>query len=75
MVSDEKVLKRGYAQTGNNESELLYVVDNQIHNNISWIPPCRIRSIQVLEGLTDDTDIYGEKGKHGVIKIETKSVD
>lgn len=54
----------------NLSSEALYVVDGGVTNNIDWIHPCDIRSIDVLkDGLTA---IYGTRGANGVVVIETK---
>ena len=54
----------------NLKSEALYVVDGMVTDNIEWIIPCEIRSIDVLkDGMTA---IYGSRGANGVVIIETK---
>ncbi|MGM0475064.1 MAG: TonB-dependent receptor plug domain-containing protein [Bacteroidota bacterium] len=54
----------------NLSSEALYVVDGSVTQNIDWIHPCDVRSINVLkDGMTA---IYGSRGANGVVVIETK---
>lgn len=54
----------------NLSSEALYVVDGAVSENIDWIHPCDVRSINVLkDGMTA---IYGARGANGVVVIETK---
>jgi TonB-dependent SusC/RagA subfamily outer membrane receptor len=54
----------------NLSSEALYVVDGAVTQNIDWIHPCDVRSIDVLkDGMTA---IYGARGANGVVLIETK---
>jgi TonB-dependent SusC/RagA subfamily outer membrane receptor len=47
----------------------LYVVDNQPTNDIDWIQPCQIKSINVLKDA--NAAIYGSRGGNGVVLIET----
>ena len=55
----------------NLSSEALYVVDGGVTNNIDWIHPCDIRSIDILkDGMTA---IYGARGANGVVVIETRN--
>ena len=50
-------------------SMALYVVDNQPINDIDWIQPCQIKSINVLKDAS--AAIYGTRGGNGVVLIET----
>ena len=50
-------------------SMALYVVDNQPTNDIDWIQPCQIKSINVLKDAS--AAIYGTRGSNGVVLIET----
>ncbi len=54
----------------NMSNEALYVVDGGVTNNIDYIHPCDIRSINVLKDAS--TSIYGTRGSNGVVVIETK---
>jgi TonB-dependent SusC/RagA subfamily outer membrane receptor len=45
----------------------LYVVDGAITNNIDWINPCEVKTIDVLKDAS--TSIYGSRGANGVILI------
>ncbi|MBT3382729.1 MAG: TonB family protein [Prolixibacteraceae bacterium] len=49
----------------------LYIVDGKEVEDITYLPPENIESIDVLKDKSA-TDLYGEKGKNGVICIETK---
>jgi outer membrane receptor protein involved in Fe transport len=49
---------------------LLYVVDGVIKDDISLIDPNSIESISVMKG--DAAELYGVKGKDGVIAITLK---
>jgi len=55
-----------------NGCEPLYVVDGEIRKNIESIQPDSIESISVLKD-ESATVLYGEKGKNGVILINTKN--
>ena len=50
--------------------EVLYVLDEVITSDISFINPCEVRSIDVLKG--SGAAIYGGKAANGVLVIETK---
>lgn len=54
------------------EGNPLYVVDREIRENIESIQPDSIESISVLKD-ESATVLYGEKGKNGVILINTKN--
>jgi TonB-dependent SusC/RagA subfamily outer membrane receptor len=51
-------------------SEALYVVDGQTTYSIEGIPPCDIRSIDLLKG--SEAAIYGSRGGNGVVIITTR---
>ena len=52
------------------ETEALYVVNGVPMNDIDWIHPCEIKSIDILKG--SSASIYGVRGSNGVVIIETK---
>jgi len=56
---------------GNQENPPLYIVDGKEVDDITNLDPADIESIEVLKDKSA-TDLYGEKGKNGVICIETK---
>lgn len=51
-------------------SNALLVVNGIVTNSISGIPPCNVKSINILKG--SDAAIYGARGGNGVVLIETK---
>ena len=56
--------------TVNMSSEALYVVDGAVTDNIEWISPCDVRSVDVIkDGMAA---IYGSRGANGVVVIETR---
>ncbi len=50
-------------------SMALYVVDQQPTNDLAWVQPCQVKSINVLKDA--NAAIYGSRGANGVILIET----
>lgn len=60
---------RGVGTTGNTSP--LYVVDGVLLNDITWLNPYDIASINILKDASA-TSIYGNRGANGVIIIETK---
>ena len=68
-VNNRGVFIRGQSSI-NLSDEALYVVDGMINNNIDWISPCDIKSINVLKD--GSAAIYGSRGSNGVVIIETK---
>jgi TonB-dependent SusC/RagA subfamily outer membrane receptor len=52
-------------------SEALLVVDEMIVDDISWINPCHVRSIDVLKD--SSASMYGSRGGNGVVVIKTKT--
>ncbi|WP_169727975.1 SusC/RagA family TonB-linked outer membrane protein [Adhaeribacter aquaticus] len=64
-----KVRIRGVGSFGN--SDPLYVVDGFPTNNIDYISPTDIESMEVLKDASA-TAIYGNRGANGVILITTK---
>lgn len=61
----------GIQVNGNQKNPPLYIVDGKEVENVTELDPSDIESIEVLKDKTA-TDLYGEKGKNGVICIETK---
>lgn len=69
--NNSTVLIRGYS-TINNSTGPLYVVDGvQIGEDVSFINPEDIESIEVLKDASSSA-IYGARGANGVILIKTK---
>lgn len=54
----------------NASSKALIVLDGMIVNDISWINPCHVRSIDVIKDSM--SSIYGSRGANGVVVIETR---
>ncbi|MEZ5069883.1 MAG: TonB-dependent receptor plug domain-containing protein [Bacteroidales bacterium] len=50
----------------------LYVVDGMVINDISFVNPCNVRSIDVLKGAA--ATLYGSNAAYGVVVVETKAV-
>lgn len=55
-----------------NDSSPIYVVDGVILDNISFLNPSDIQSVEVLKDASA-TAIYGSRGANGVILIQTKT--
>ena len=55
----------------NGDTKPLYVVDGVIVNNISFLSPSDIASLEVLKDASS-TAIYGSRGANGVILVTTK---
>jgi len=68
-VNNRAVYIRGQNSI-NLSNEALYVVDGMINSTIDWIPPCDIKSINVLKD--GSAAIYGARGSNGVVLIETR---
>ena len=49
----------------------LFIVDDKEFSNIDDLDPANIKSMTVLKNKAA-TDLYGEKGKNGVVVVETK---
>jgi TonB-dependent SusC/RagA subfamily outer membrane receptor len=64
---------RGAASLNGN-SKPLYVVDGVPHDDISYLNPDEIGSIEVLKDASA-TAIYGSRGSNGVVLVTTKSGD
>lgn len=69
VVNNGGVFIRGQNSI-NLSTEALYVVDGMINSTIDWIPPCDIKSINVLKD--GSAAIYGARGSNGVVLIETR---
>ena len=71
QVSNSGVITiRGGNTSFSGMDQALIVVDGQPTNNIEWIRPCIVRSVNVLKGA--DANIYGSRGGNGVVVITTK---
>jgi TonB-dependent SusC/RagA subfamily outer membrane receptor len=58
----------------NASSKALIVVDGMITDNISWINPCHVASIDVIKDSM--ASMYGSRGGNGVVIITTRmSID
>lgn len=69
-VSRGAVFMRGVNSLAGS-SEALLVVDGMIVDDISWINPCHVASIDVLKDSM--AAIYGSRGANGVVVIKTKT--
>jgi len=67
--SDSKVVIRGIGTTGN--SKPLYIIDGVNADNIDYLNPSDIASIDVLKDAASAA-IYGSRGANGVILVSTK---
>ncbi len=73
MVKESQMGGAVYIRGGtsvNMSNEALYVVDGGVTQNIEYIHPCDIRSIDVLKDAS--ASIYGTRGSNGVVVITTK---
>ncbi len=70
-VSGGAVFMRGVSSFSGS-SEALLVVDGMIVDDISWINPCHVRSIDALKD--SSASIYGSRGANGVVIIKTKKI-
>lgn len=70
-VENGQVLVRGGKTSFTaGSSYALMVVDGQPTQNIDWIRPCFVKSVNILKG--SDGAIYGARGGNGVVVISTK---
>jgi len=65
-----QITVRGGNNSFSGADQALIVVDGQPSNNIDWIRPCIVKSVNVLKG--SDGAIYGTRGGNGVVVITTK---
>ena len=56
-----------------NSKPLIVVDGKEYSGSISYIKPGDINSINVYKPGSDVANVYGEKGKNGVLKIFTKA--
>lgn len=54
-----------------NQEKPLFIVDDKEFSSIDDLDPANIKSMTVLKDKAA-TDLYGEKGKNGVVVVETK---
>ena len=54
-----------------NQEKPLFIVDGKEFSSIDDLDPANIKSMTVLKDKAA-TDLYGEKGKNGVVVVETK---
>lgn len=69
VVNGKNILVRGKSTFGNNTTPL-FVVDDTYVNDISFINPVEVQSIELLKG--SDATIYGTRGGNGVFRIYLK---
>ena len=70
-VENGQVLVRGGKTSFTaGSSYALIVVDGQPTQNIDWIRPCYVKSVNILKG--SEGAIYGSRGGNGVVVISTK---
>ena len=67
-VQGRNVYVRGGTNSINLSTSALFVVDDQTTNNIDWVHPCQVKSIDVLKD--GNAAVYGARGGNGVILIE-----
>lgn len=73
-IKEESMVRiRGYASLDANNKPL-YVVDGVPRDDISYLNPDEIGSIEVLKDASA-TAIYGSRGSNGVVLVTTKSGD
>lgn len=65
-----RILIRGVA-TNSDQTQPLFVVDGIIRDNVTYLRPEEIYSVEVLKDGT--ASIYGVQGQNGVILFRTKS--
>jgi len=53
-------------------NEAIYIVDGMEVDDVSFVVPCDMRSINILKD--GAAAMYGSRGAHGVVVIETKGV-
>jgi len=70
VVKGEKVYIRGINSI-NSGTDPLFIVDGTPFEDISWINPHDVKSIDVLKD-SSATSLYGVRGANGVIVITTK---
>lgn len=68
--ADLQIRVRGAASVNAN-SDPLYVVDGVPTNNLTWINPADIETIEVLKDAASSA-IYGSRGSNGVVLVTTK---
>ena len=66
-----KILIRGIS-TNSEQTQPLFVVDGIITDNVTYLRPEDIYSVEVLKDGT--ASIYGTQGQNGVIMFRTKSM-
>jgi TonB-dependent SusC/RagA subfamily outer membrane receptor len=68
-VAQQAVYVRGVTSI-TTSNEALYVLDGMVIDDIGFVHPCEVKSIEILkDGMAA---IYGSRGANGVVLIETK---
>jgi len=70
QVDGNKIVIRG-VNTVNGDTDPLFIVDGAAYNNIDWVNPNDVKSIDVLKD-AGSASIYGVRGANGVIIINLK---
>lgn len=75
-ATDDPKTKSGKEESSNNvklnAKDPLYVLDGKIIEDMNKVEPSNIESVSFLKGASA-TDLYGKKGKNGVVLITTKA--
>jgi TonB-dependent SusC/RagA subfamily outer membrane receptor len=70
-VSNGQVIVRGGKTSFTpGSSYALIIVDGHPNQDIGWLRPCNVKSIDILKG--SEGTIYGSRGGNGVVVISTK---
>ena len=64
------IVRGGKTSFTSGSSHALIIVDGHPNQNIDWIRPCNVKSVDILKG--SDGAIYGARGGNGVVVISTK---
>lgn len=69
-VDGSSIYVRGYIGFGGSNQTPLFIVDGNYVDNIAFVNPSELKSIELLKG--DDTAFYGSRGAAGVFLITLK---
>lgn len=69
-VENGQFVIRGGNTSFSGSDKALIIVDGQPNQDIAWIRPCNVKSVNILKG--SDGAIYGARGGNGVVVISTK---
>lgn len=69
-VENGQFVIRGGKTSFSGTGTALIIVDGQPTQNVDWIRPCYVKSVNILKD--NDAAIYGSRGGNGVVVISTK---